>query len=99
VPHLNRKRPFTYMNDMEPICYRQDGSYFMRNGDYGGAVGIEAAPSPEPPAPTLTTSGAPAKVQSDDMRLAINKALKARMADYGEEWQGIEHARKFLGIE
>lgn len=33
---------------------------------------------------------------SDDMRLASNKALKAQLAIYGEEWKGVAHARKFL---
>jgi hypothetical protein len=35
-------------------------------------------------------------IPSDDMRRAENKALKAQMEIYGEIWQGVAHARKFL---
>jgi hypothetical protein len=108
VPHLNRTKPFTYMTGMEPICFRQGGSYFLRNGDYAGDAteAVQVTP-PEPPLsaeaeaqaqPTMPSSRGVAKVPADDMRLAINKALKARMADYDEPWQGVEHARQFLGI-
>ena len=39
------------------------------------------------------------KVKADDMRLAANKALKLQMEAYGEEWQGVTHAKKYLGVE
>lgn len=35
-------------------------------------------------------------VQGDDMRLAANKALKVQLEVYGEPWQGVAHARRFL---
>lgn len=109
MPHLNRKRPFTHMPEtMEPIVFRQDGSYFHRNGDYAGdarEVAVQESTLPEPrdvegylSTPILTATGAPAKVFGDDMRLLVNRALKQRMEDYGEPWQGLAHARQFLGI-
>lgn len=111
MPHLNRKRPFTHMPEtMEPIVFRQDGNYFHRNGDYAGdAREVEAVRAPEPlepppaevltePEATIIHSRGVAKVPADDMRLLVNRALKQRMADFGEEWQGLEHARAFLGV-
>lgn len=32
----------------------------------------------------------------DDMRLAENKRLRAMMDQYGQEWQGADHARRFI---
>lgn len=46
----------------------------------------------------LTASGDPAKVGADDMRLAANRALKSQMEAFQEPWQGVDHARKFLGL-
>lgn len=48
----------------------------------------ETVPHPEPVTPA----------KSDDMRLKENKALKLQMENFGEPWQGVDHARRFLGI-
>jgi len=50
----------------------------------------------QPPDLTLTASGEATRVDKDDMRLAANKALKAQMEAFGEPWQGVTHARKFI---
>jgi hypothetical protein len=106
--HFDRKRPFTWVADMEPIAYRQNGHYFYRSGapadEMEMAAVIRPPPSPAPEAsvttaPIITQLGHPAKVAADDMRLKENKALKFQMEAFGEPWQSAAHARKFLGIE
>jgi hypothetical protein len=67
--------------------------------EIGGGLLAPVETSPEPPDPILTSRGEPAKVDRNDMRLAVNRALKTQMEAFSERWQGVEHARKFLGIE
>lgn len=55
-----------------------------------------------PAAPLAVTDSGVAKgsaspsISRDDMRLKENKALKFQMEAYGQEWRGVEHARKYL---
>ena len=61
--------------------------------------GPHLEPAQSEPEPVLTKSGEPAKVDPDDMRLANNRALKVQMEAFGQEWKGVAHARKYLGID
>lgn len=47
---------------------------------------LKAAPEPAKVAPP----------QTDDMRLAENRRLKAQLEQYGEPWQSVAHAKLFL---
>lgn len=96
---LNRKRPFTYVTGMEPICYRQDGQYFMRNG------ALAEVPPPEeivevyepPPAPRPVRAKPAAVAQ--EVAGPSEAALKLQMENFGMEWTGVAHARRYLGME
>ena len=100
--HLDRNRPFAEVFGLPPAVYQQDGHYFLRNGhpwvDPAESAPVDAevvaaiAPEEKPPERV-------GKVAADDMRLAANRQLKVHMESYGQEWQGVEHAKKFLGLK
>jgi hypothetical protein len=103
---LDRSRDHAEIHDNGRVLLAQDGICFMPSGEEvtedGRVASFYAEAHVEtieqPPEPVLTVSGEPAKVDSDDMRLAANRALKTQMEAFGEPWQGIAHARKFLGV-
>ena len=86
--HLDRSRPYGticgYDPDLGDARYLQDGFAFRADGSL-----IQGADDATQEQKT---------VKPDDMRLKDNKALKVQMEAYGEEWQGVDHARKFLGL-
>lgn len=102
MPTLDRSRPYSETHGEGRVLYAQDGYAFTRTGE------LVMEPDPEPllgsahaaaSAPViLTKKGVPTSIPADDMRLSANKALKVQMENFGETWQGIEHAKKFLGI-
>lgn len=103
---LDRSRPMSEIFGMEPVKFEQDGLYFLGNGEL--APGSE--PPPEPRSDLIDRILGPIEedddpvppprpvMREDDMRLKENRALKAQMEAFGETWQGVEHAKKFLGI-
>lgn len=105
---LDKHRPYSHVHGLAGVAFAQDGHYFGGNGHV--AVDPEAeteTETAEPSSPVPTAALDPVslpppepilKVGPDDMRLAVNKALKVQMDNYGEPWQGVEHARKFLGM-
>jgi hypothetical protein len=98
---LDRKRPFAEVFGLGAVRYEQDGRYFLGNGNPAEAAPSEGMAILQGVVDSVEQSR-PArigKVSSDDMRLASNKALKVQMEAFGEEWQGVEHARRFLGID
>jgi len=103
---LDRNRPFAEHFGLEPIKYAQDGHAFLENGDL--------APDPDEPEPPRSDfidrlmapvaepepATSPKRLKNpDDLRLAENKALKVQLETYGVEWQGVEHARRYLGMK
>lgn len=110
APRFDHSRHHAIISGMPGVKFAQDGHYFNAGGHAVPNPEEETPPEPEVqpaalPEPstmteeTITQSVEPAKVKSDDMRLSANKALKLQMENYGEPWQGVDHARKFLGIE
>jgi len=106
---LDRSRDHAEIHDNGRVLLAQDGICFMPSGEEVGEDGRPVERSPDdadapveaveqPSEPVLTKSGEPAKVDPDDMRLSANRALKTQMEAFGEPWQGVEHARKFLGV-
>jgi hypothetical protein len=100
---LDRNRPFAEHYGMEPAKYAQDGYAFLADGT------LMPEPDAIPPARSdfidqlMAPIGkeevlTPRKIKSDDMRLKENQALKLQMENYGEPWQGVEHARRYLGL-
>lgn len=101
---LDWDRPYTEIHGGGRTLVEQDGLYF-------GPTGVEIRnpdappdPSAPPPAPvefdavTQMVAEANQPPPSDDMRRKENIALKVQMKNFGEEWQGVAHARRFLGI-
>jgi hypothetical protein len=104
---LDRTRDYAEVHDNGRMLFAQGGRVFTLSGDEvaGGSdstqseiAEISCTPLEPPPGPLLTASGDPAKVGADDMRLAANRALKSQMEAFQEPWQGVDHARKFLGL-
>lgn len=102
--HLNRHQPYAQVVGLGGgIAYQQDGHYFYGDGRW--------APDPEAPLPSQESAlsvahpipveaiASPAEISKDDMRFKENKALKLQMENYGQEWQGVAHAKKYLGVE
>lgn len=108
---LDKQRPYGVVHGLSGVAFSQDGHSFDGNGNMvtdpeavqeenaalpaaiPAPVGFVAQTSEPPPLSPLVS-----KVNPDDMRLAVNKALKLQMENFGEAWQGVEHARKFLGV-
>jgi hypothetical protein len=98
---------------MEPICYRQDDKYFFRNGDYAGEA-RELFVKPDPQSTPLDSEAPERPVGSLDEKSNIGapgrpaplgrpsaaeeKHLRSQMNEYDEPWQGVSHARKYLGL-
>lgn len=110
---LDKHRPHALVHGLRGVAFSQDGHYFDANGhvaadpeDEGRIPIVPQPPLPEAepeseeedPEPPTIDAAMERKVGPDDMRLAVNKALKVQMDNYGEEWKGVEHARKFLGV-
>lgn len=106
---LDRTRDYAEVHDNGRMLFAQGGRVFTLSGDEVVAEGGLVEPDPnyveapveasdQPPAPLLTALGEAAKVGADDMRLAANRALKSQMEAFQEPWQGVDHARKFLGL-
>jgi hypothetical protein len=96
---LDKHRAYSHVHGLPGVVFAQAGHYFDGHGHM--VVDPESAGTAElpSPVPVATIDAAPTlKVGPDDMRLAVNKALKLQMENFGEEWKGIEHARKFLGV-
>jgi hypothetical protein len=110
---LDRHRPYGQVWGLPGVAFAQDGQYFDGSGrpvaepegdsqapemaeEIGRKPRTEADSRGDFPKVEITSSVPLPK--SDDMRLAANKALKLQMENFGEEWQGVEHARKFLGV-
>jgi hypothetical protein len=107
---LDRDRPFGTVYGLLGVAYAQDGHYFDAGGvevdDPESPVGqmagrpelLSAQPSP---GAVLTATGEPAKISRFDRESherKVNQALREQVEGFGEKWQGIEHARRFLGI-
>lgn len=61
---------------------------------------IPAPPPKATPALTVEAIAEPIEISKDDMRLKENKFLKFQMEEqYGQQWQGVAHAKKFLAGE
>jgi len=100
VLHLDKHRPHGRVEGLPGVVWAQDGHFFNGSGrpvtengtpvagfEPASPAAVIDAPSSEPvistvPLPNKTTAA----------------ALKKRMEDFGEPWQGAEHARKYLGI-
>lgn len=102
---LDWNRPYAEIHGEGRILIEQDGQQFTRTGVPVATDGsdtlitrTDVAVDPQPSSAIVTALGEPAKVSPDDMRLKENRALKAQMENYGQDWQGVEHARTYLGI-
>ena len=98
---FNPNRHFAEVYGLPGVAYQQDGRYFLKNGDlaqHPEAAEEDAAP-PEP-MPVAVAAPEPEAIKSPGRPTrAEEAALKLQMEAYGEEWQGVPHARKFLGIK
>ena len=107
VRHLDKNRPYATIHGEDPGAggarYAQDGFGFFADGTLVPEEGLDEDTADPDPAPEVveeaTSEPMVGKVKADDMRLAANKALKLQMEAYGEEWQGVTHAKKYLGVE
>lgn len=86
---LQTHRPYGQVFGMPGVHFQQDGHWFRKDGSaitdapVESAVVADEAPDPAPPTPK-------------NIAPAEEKRLRAQMDIYGEAWQGIAHARRFL---
>lgn len=109
--HLQKHRPYAQVVGLGGgIVWQQDGRYFYGDGREAPDPetppdAVSATPLPETSeesseiAYTAPPISPPAEISKDDMRFKENKALKLQMENYGQEWQGVAHAKKYLGVE
>lgn len=105
---LDKRKPWSFVIGREPIVYQQFGRYFLRSGapaddeavpaalveDVSAPAEVIAPPQHEPEVIAAKRGpGRPSKEES--LKIEI---LKVQMANFGEPWQGVNHAREFLGI-
>lgn len=89
---LDFDQPYGTVYDMPGVRYQQNGKWFRQNGTPVDNESAEPTREPDRPSDKLDTRG----WSPDDMRRPENKALKAQMEVYGEEFTTPAAARSFL---
>jgi hypothetical protein len=92
VSHLDHSRPFGTVMEMPGVRFQQDGVYFRADGSPIAETTEPVRAMTDPPDTRLRNNG----WSEDDLRRPENKALKAQLDVYGEEWSTRKAALEFL---
>ena len=89
---LNWNTHYATVYEMPGVRYQQNGRYFKPNGDAVDAEPMAPDRGEDPPNVKIKSDG----MGPDDLRRPENKALKAQLEVYGQEWTTAKAAREFL---
>lgn len=92
MPGLNLHRPYATVYEMPGVTYQQDGHFFRRDGSRVDGDVQEREGESDMTVKKLTNNG----MSEDDLRRPENKALKAQLALYNEEFTTRKAALEFL---
>jgi hypothetical protein len=92
VSDLNFHKPYATVYEMPGVCYQQDGHFFRRDGSRVQGDVQEREGEDDMVVKKLSNNG----MSEDDLRRPENRALKAQLATYGEEWTTRKAAMEFL---
>lgn len=90
--HLDERRPYATVYEMPGVTYQQDGHFFRRDGSRVEEEVQEREGEEDMTVRKLTNNG----MSEDDLRRPENRALKAQLAVYGQEWTTRKAALAFL---